>query len=297
MNSFVREKARLKKLLFIILCLVILPQFASADLKVYFLDVGQGDSAIITCDGETMIIDGGLPGASDTVFTYIKNELSLDHIDYMVATHPDDDHVGGLPAVYNAVNRVDYLLTPVKELEGSNRLKMLIDKANENGTIIKIPYEEDTYFLGGATVEILHCWPEAGLKRKNDMSICLRIDYGETSFLFMGDAEEYSEDMMIAANYLLEADVIKISHHGSSGSSSLRFLEAVNPKYAVISCGKNNAYGHPNQDTLNTLKNKSIELYRTDLQGTIICTSDGRTIQFSTKRSTQEDLFLAPGNK
>ncbi len=267
----------MKKLLTFFLLIMLLPVIAQADLEAHFLNVGQGDCAIVLCDGEAMVIDGGPKSASSLVYSYIRNTLDRTQIDYIVSTHPHIDHVGGLAAVLNAA-QVDLLLTPVKEWE-SEAFKDMIKYAEEQGTVIDIPYQYDTLKLGGATVTILLCWPEAiQYGRTNDSSIVLRIDYGETSFLFTGDAEEWAEEMLLQDQVNLKADVLKVAHHGSPYTTSKQFLEAVSPKYAVISVGKDNKYGHPHADVLERLQEAGAIILRTDELGTIIIKSDGTTL-------------------
>ena len=150
--------------------------------------------------------------------------------------------------------------------------------ASVQGTPIVIPQEGDSFPLGGATVTILHCWQEAWAE--NDMSIVLRVDYGSTSFLFTGDAEEMSEFMMLTERVPLKVDVLKVAHHGSRYCSSPEFIEAVNPSWAVISCGDGNPYGHPHEETLRTLA--GVKVLRTDQVGTNVFHSDGQTLTVST---------------
>ena len=155
----------------------------------------------------------------------------------------------------------------------------MIRYAEEQGTVIDIPYQYDTLKLGNATVTILLCWPDA-IKhgRTNESSIVLRIDYGDTSFLFTGDAEEWSEEMLLQDNVPLKADVLKVAHHGSPYSSTREFLQAVSPKFAVISVGKVNRYGHPSEHVLRRLHEVGAAILRTDKLGTIIIKSDGTSL-------------------
>ncbi len=281
----------MKKALIWLVILLLLPISAFADLQVYFLDVGQGDCTLVLCDGESMIIDGGPYSASDFLYSFIRNTLKLEHMDFMISTHPHEDHAGGLAAVLNAVP-VDLILTPIKKWD-SHKFESMMNYADRQGTPVSIPNEGDTLQLGGATITILHCWPEArDYSGTNDMSIVVRIDYGNTSLIITGDAEMYSEYMMIDSELPLKADVLRVAHHGSYTACSQQFIDAVNPTYSVISCGKGNSYGHPHQVVLDRLTNT--KLYRTDLQGTILCVSDGTNITFSTERETQENLFIAP---
>ena len=282
----------MRKILIWILVFVLLPLSALADLQVYFLDVGQGDSTLVICDGESMIIDGGPSSASEFLYAFIRDTLKLEHMDFVINTHPHEDHVGGISAVLNAVP-VDLILSPLTEWN-SKKFESMKSLASKQGAPIIVPDEGDTLRLGGATVTVLHCWPQAGTyTTTNDTSIVVRIDYGETSIIITGDAEYTSEYMMIDSGLPLKADVLRVGHHGSYTSTTQEFLEAVGPQYAVISCGKGNDYGHPHQVTLNKLA--GIELYRTDLQGTVLCVSDGHNIRFTVEKETQEDLYQSPG--
>ena len=282
-----------RKLLFIMIILIITALFpcqftgtasgtetvsrAAIGLRVHFLDVGQGDCAIVLCDGESMVIDGGPKTASRYIYSYIRDTLRLTHIDYVVSTHPHIDHVGGLATVLNAAP-VDLLLTPTLEWD-SNAFRSMMEFADLQDIAVVIPNAGNTLQLGSATVTVLHCWPEAiGLGRTNDASIVLRIDYGETSSLFTGDAEDWAEYMMLDSGANLKADVLKVSHHGSCTASTGQFLKAVQPECAVISCGKNNEYGHPHDIVMNRLNALNCSILRTDETGTIILQSNGKTV-------------------
>jgi len=246
-------------------------------LEVHFLDVGQGDCAIVLCDGESMVIDGGPRGTSQYVYSYVHDTLRLSHIDYIVSTHPHLDHVGGLASVLNAAP-VDLILTPLMEWN-SKAFNSMLKYAELQGTPLVVPQEGDTLQLGSAVITILHCWPEAVQQsRTNDSSIVLRIDFGSTSFLFTGDAEDWSEYMMIDSRVNLKADVLKVSHHGSGTASTDEFLKTVQPEYAVISVGENNEYGHPHRNVLDRLSSIGASVLRTDELGTIIIESDGENI-------------------
>lgn len=293
----------MKRIVSLFLVLLLLPVCAGAELTAWFLDVGQGDCTVIVCDGEAMVIDGGPAGTSDKVYAFLREKLGLTEIDYVIATHPHEDHIGGLTAVLNAVP-VDLMLSPVLSWSG-RRFERLMEYADLAGTPVSVPAEGDTLSLGGAVVTVLHCWPEAALAEEqnwgnvdpvNDLSIVVRIDYGETSLIVTGDAESASEYMMIDSGMDLRADVLRIAHHGSRYSTTKEFLSAVSPSFAVISCGKGNEYGHPHKRVLNLLKKRGVDLYRTDLQGMIRMDSDGKTVSFVTERTVEKaELFIAPG--
>ena len=267
----------MKKMIAILLLFLFLPVSALADLQVHFLDVGQGDCTIVLCDGEAMVIDGGPASASRFVYSYVRKTLKLQHIDYVISTHPHLDHVYGLSSVLNAAP-VDLILTPVLEWD-SKAFNSMLKYAEAQGTPLSVPQEGDTLKLGGATVTILHCWPEAlEYGRTNDSSIVTRIDYGDTSFIITGDAEDWSEYMMIDAGCDLKANVLRVSHHGSSTGSTMEFLQAVQPEYAVISVGKDNGYGHPHTEVLERLNEIGAKVLRTDELGTIVFQSDGNIL-------------------
>lgn len=269
----------MKKITILILILLFLASAASAELAVHFLDVGQGDAAIVLCDGEAMMIDGGESKYSQFIFSYLRNTLNLDYIDVMVASHPHADHAGGLSAALNAC-QVGVLYTPETEYP-SKTWNNVLKYAEAQGTPVVIPMPGDSFELGGATVEILG--PLWYSNNTNDLSLIMRIKYGGVSFLFTGDAEWDEEHDLIDAGLDIKADVLKVCHHGSNTSSSYVFLREVAPEYAVISVGANNQYGHPTEEALGRLTDVGAVIFRTDEQGTIICTTDGTTVSFQTE--------------
>lgn len=283
-----KKHACLLILIFMILLAVQTDTYA--DIQVHFLNVGQGDAALVLCDGEAMLVDGGSPSQSQLIYTYIKNTLGLEEIDYIVASHPHEDHIGGLAAALNAVP-VDLVISSTLSWD-SRAFDSMVRYATAQGTPIVTAMDGDGWQVGGAEVTVVVCWPEAPIT--NDSSIVMRIDYGDVSFLFTGDAEMMAEYIAIDSATPIKADVLKVGHHGSRTSSTLEFLTAVDPDYAVISCGKNNPYGHPHQTTLDKLKLVGAEVFRTDIQGTVICTSDGKSITWETQFTTKENLYQAP---
>ena len=254
--------------------------------SIHFIDVGQADAALIECDGHYMLIDGGNKADSNTIYSIVR-KAGASKLDIVVGTHAHEDHIGGLPGAYKFAT-VDLTLCPVKSYN-SEAFEDFAAIANRTSNGITIPKVGDTYQLGSATVTILGVNSDNG--DLNDTSIILMIQYGETSFLFTGDAERTAEQVLLNSGVDLSATVLKVGHHGSDSSTTYPFLREVMPAYAVISVGTGNSYGHPTEDALSRLRDADVKVYRTDLQGDIKCTSDGKTVSFSVSRNPDADVF------
>ena len=240
------------------------------ELEVHFIDVGQGDAIFVELpNDETMLIDAG--PSSGIVPNYIKSRGHSD-IDYVVTTHPDADHINGMPEVLNTF-KVGTFYMPEKE-HTTQIFDRMMDAITNNGC-------DAVYALAGKDIvntnelKVYFVGPTKIYGDNNACSAVVKLEYKETSILFTGDAEYSSERDMIGAGYDLSADILKVGHHGSSSSSSPAFIKAVNPKDAIISAGENNRYGHPTDEVLAILNNAGINVYRTDEVGTIIVVSDG----------------------
>lgn len=253
------------------------------ELSIQFIDVGQADAALIGCEGEYMLVDGGNAPDSDIIYTVLKRN-GIDHLKYVIGTHAHEDHIGGLPGAFQIAS-VDTVLCPVTEYD-SKAFENFKKGADQNGGIV-VPSVGDTYELGGASFQILavNSMPDDA----NNTSIVFKLVYGNTSFLFTGDAEREVEEQILDAGFDVSADVLKVGHHGSSTSTSYPFLREVMPTYAVISCEMGNSYGHPHDETLSKLRDAAVTLYRTDLQGDIFCTSDGENISFGARKSAKPE--------
>lgn len=248
----------------------------SGSFTIHFIDVGQADSALVTCDGHSMLIDGGNADDSNLVYSVLQRETE-GHLDYVIGTHAHEDHIGGLSGAFEA-DTADVTFCPVTEND-SKAFRNFKARADERGGGITVPAVGDTFTLGEATVTVVavNSVPED----TNNTSIVIRIVYGDTSFLFTGDAEQETEEKILESDQDIESTVLKVGHHGSSTSTSQAFLDAVSPTYAVISCGKDNSYGHPHSETLTKLASAGVEVFRTDELGDIYCTSDGTEVTFS----------------
>jgi competence protein ComEC len=257
------------------------PEKPAANLKVHFIDVGQGDCILIEDGNSAMLIDAGNPQNGPDIVSYIK-KLGISKLDFVIATHPHADHIGGMADVINAFD-IGRIIMPKVEHTTRTFENLLLTIRNK-GLKITAPVPGTEYRLGNTSFTIL-APNSSSYKNLNDYSVVVRLTYGSTSFLFTGDAEQTSEKEILAKGYNIKSDVLKVGHHGSKTSTTTRFLDAVSPRYAVICVGANNQYGHPAPETLSKLAERGIKVYRTDEAGTIIATSDGKSISFNKQPS------------
>ncbi len=244
-------------------------------MKVHFIDVGQGDSALLELPGEkTMLIDAGDNGSEGVILGYIDS-LDIDRIDYLIATHPHADHIGGMEEIIKSYD-IGAMYMPRVSSESRTFEKML-DAIEEKDVPLYTLESGKSIDTEGVAIDVLSP-PENLFEDKNNNSAIVKITLGEKSFLFMGDAESQAEEELLKNVQDISCDVLKVGHHGSSTSSGKRFLEAAMPKYAVISCGKDNSYGHPHRETIESLQKNGSEVFRTDELGTIIIKTDGKDI-------------------
>ncbi len=252
------------------------PQPSSGQLKVHFIDVGQADCALLECDGKYMLIDGGNIEDSSLVVSYLQKQ-GVTQLEALVASHAHEDHIGGLPGVL-AVYETKAVYAPTKTYS-SNCFDDFVHYADQQGLTITIPAPGDSFSFGSATVTVLG--PVKSYAETNDTSIVLMVRFGDTKFLFTGDMETTAENDMLdywGEGFDWHADVLKVGHHGSDTSTGYRFLRAVMPNYGIISVGKDNSYGHPHEVPLSRLEQAGVTVYRTDKLGTLIATSDGKTV-------------------
>lgn len=256
---------------------------AEGTLTVHYLDVGQADAAVLLCDGAVMMIDGGNAADSDFIYAWLERQ-GIETIDIMVCSHSHEDHVGGLSGALNYAE-VGAAYAPVVQAD-TKVFENFVYYLQQQEVAITVPEPGDTVALGGAEVEFLG--PVETYDDPNNTSLVMRVTYGETSFLFTGDMETQAEEAMLDTGWDLSATVLKVSHHGSGTSSSMDFLRAVEPEYAVISVGEDNEYGHPAPEVTERLTEIGSAVYRTDELGTICCISDGKTVQFSAEQELPE---------
>lgn len=242
-------------------------------LYVHYIDVGQGDSELICCGGEYMLIDAGEPSASDTVVDYL-NDHGIEKLEYVVCSHGHADHCGGLDAVVENFEVGTVFTSPYPG--DTSSYEIFSDAVEAKGLAMTVPELGESYTLGEAKLEFIG--PLEEYDNLNDDSLVMRLEYGDTSFLFTGDMTSKAEQDLLEDGANVKCDVLKVGHHGSSGSSSYRFLYEAEPKIAVISCASGNSYGHPHEEALSRLNDCGAEIYRTDLDGSIIIFSNGMEV-------------------
>lgn len=252
---------------------------STRNLKVHFIDVGQGDSILAESEGHYMLIDAGENDRGAAVVTYLKN-AGVTSLDYVIGTHPHSDHIGGLDDVLREFPTEKVILPPVEHT--TKTFSDVLDVIADKGMKITMPKVGDTYTLGAAAFQILAPAGDYG-DDLNNWSVGIRLSYKNIHLVMCGDAEKEAESDIVKYNKDLQADVLKAGHHGSSTSTSDELLDAVSPTYAVIQCGEDNSYGHPHKETLEKLERRGIQVFRTDQDGAIVADCDGSNITWIAK--------------
>ncbi len=238
---------------------------ADGTMTVHFIDVGQGDSLLAESDGHFLLVDAGENDQGDTVVSYLR-EAGVTSLDYVIGTHPHSDHIGGLDDVIRAFDVEAVILPPVAHT--TKTFEDVLDAVQEKNLTLTQPVPGDSYDLGDAAFTILAPQADYG-DDLNNWSVGIRLACSDGALVACGDAEAQAEEDIAASGLTLSADVLKVGHHGSCTSTSDVFLQAVSPAWAVISCGKENSYGHPHEETLKKLEDAGIAVLRTDLLGNI----------------------------
>ena len=249
------------------------------DVVVKFFDVGQADSILVQSAGVNMLIDAGTNNMGNTVVQNLK-DLGITKIDYLVGTHPHEDHIGGMDDVINNFE-IGTIYMP-KVQTNTKTFEDVLDAISNKGLTITTPEVGYVFEVGNTKCEVM-CVGTGTTEENSNLnlsSIVIRMVYGEESFLFMGDAEEKNE----SSRQWPQTTVLKVGHHGSDTSSSESFLNQVKPEISVISVGINNTYGHPKKTTLDKLNALETSIYRTDQNGTITITCDGTNCVVSTEK-------------
>ena len=272
-------------------------------LQIIFFDVGQADSILLKTEDYAMLIDAGNIGQDKLMLDYLS-EYGVTKLDYLVATHPHADHIGAMSAVVKAMDSIGEVIMPDKP-HTTVTYKNLIKAIDEKNIPITLAEVGQVFNMGNVNIQII-APDNTDYTDLNEVSVVLRVTFGETVFLFTGDAGTKSENAQLASGLSLKVDVLKVGHHGSRTSTTQKYLDAVSPQYAIISCGTDNSYGHPHSETMTRLNRKNITIYRTDEMGTIIFVSDGKNITIEedhnhdhpiTSSSPAEETASYIGNK
>ncbi len=246
----------------------------SPELHLHLLDVGQGLSVLVQCDGQYLLYDGGGRDASSFVVSYLK-EQGVENLSYMIASHYDDDHLNGLVGALHVFD-IEMILSPDYKAD-TKVYRSFLSAADQSGASLLHPVQGDSFDFGAAKIDITgpasYDYPA-----ENNNCLCIRISYGDVSVLICGDAEAQAEEDMVNSGIPLESDIYVVNHHGSASSNSFYFLDHVDPGYVLLSCGKDNPYGHPDLEAMERLQSLGCTLYRTDRQGTIVLHSDGSSV-------------------
>lgn len=269
--------------------------FASADLdgqetslpegnlRIEVIDVGNADAILLQNGDTSMLIDAGENGDGNTVLEHIR-AAGITALDVVIATHADSDHIGGMQTVLEGIPVKKYIMAfmPEGRTPTTRTYLRLLQTIDEKDIPLSEAEVGTEFSLGDAKVTLLG--PAGSFNDNNNQSVVCRVTYGRRSFLFMGDAETEAERALLQGNAKLSADVLKVGHHGSSTSSSLEFLQAVKPTYALITCGTGNSYGHPHKEMLSRLKELGVAAYRSDVNGTVTILCDGDAVDITAER-------------
>lgn len=256
-------------------------------LAVHFIDVGQADCILLSCGDDYMLIDGGNAADGYAVRSYLEN-AGVDKLDLLVATHPHEDHIGGLPTVLTYFEAETIWTTEITY--SNSTIRKFLEAADKQDAPVVQPTGGETFLLGSALVTVLGP-VSTNYEDVNNLSLVLMVEFEDTRFLFTGDMETLAEGDMLdfwGEEFNWKADVLKVGHHGSYSSTGYRLLREVAPTWAVIPCGYQNEYGHPHENTLSRLRDAEVITFRMDLMSTVIALSDGETIAFSWMNSGYE---------
>lgn len=260
---------------------------AEGTLLVHFIDVGQADCTLIQSEGYNMLIDAGNVADGDLVVQYLAAQ-GVDYLDYVIATHAHEDHIGGLTDVLEAYDCAVFY-SPVDEYD-SNAFTNVMATLEEQNVPVTFPSLGETFTMGEASFQIVA--PSDFNWDTNNSSIVLHMSHGNISFLFTGDAELESEEYMLDSGLKLSATVLKAGHHGSSTSSSYAFLRAVMPEFIFVPVGADNTYGHPSEAVLSRFEDLEATVFRADLDGTCVFISDGESLTITTEKG--DSIYATP---
>lgn len=256
------------------------------EMEVHFLDVGNADCILVRQGDKNLLIDAGERGDRDDIISYLLQQ-GVEKLDLVIATHPHADHIGSMADIIERFPIERFVMSFMTE-EATPTTSVyirMLEMLDSHSVVVEEANPGAVYELGTARLQILA--PYEASDDANDVSVCCRLSFGERSFMFTGDAGTSVEKEMLNSPYVLQSDVLKLSHHGSNTGNSERFLYEVQPEYAVITCGADNRYGHPHEEVLERVVRQQAKVYRSDLDGTIVFVTDGETLTVTTEKGNQ----------
>ena len=253
------------------------------ELRIDVIDVGNADSILIRSQDKSLLIDAGENEDGEKVVDYLRQQ-GIRRLDYVIATHADSDHIGGMDEVVEAFDMGTFMMAfmPEGHTPTTKTYENLLTALTDKDIQVTEAVPNSSYMLGEARLDILG--PVEDANETNNQSVVCKVTFGGRKFLFMGDAEKEEEDSLMESGVDLSADFIKLGHHGGRSSSQEDFLDQVSPQYAMITCGADNSYGHPHEETLKRLERRNISYYRSDLSGTMIITCDGKDMTITPEK-------------
>ena len=258
---------------------------STEELKIHIIDVGKGDCVLIQAPAKTILIDTGEEGYGPIVMGYLDN-LGIDSIDVIIATHPHSDHIGDMDYVIKKLKKVGVVYmaeTPESMIPTTRCYENLLNAIIEKNAVLKTAAIGSSLKLS-ENGRLTFMGPVEPFEDYNNNSLVSRIAFGNRAFLFGGDSSREAEELLLKTGKNISCDYMHIAHHGSSSSTTQAYLDAVDPAYATISCGEDNSYGHPNRSVIKSLEQKGVKYYRTDLHGNILVVSDGEKIKITTEK-------------
>ena len=256
---------------------------AEGELEVHFIDVGNADCTLVRQGDFALLVDAGERGDDDDILDYL-NRHGVTDLDLVIATHAHADHIGAMAKVIEALPVARFVFAPMPESATPTTATFvsMLEALDGKQVAVEAAQPGAVYEVGSARLQVLA--PIRESEDTNDMSVVTRLTFGERAFLFTGDAGVAVEEDLLASGYALQADVLKVAHHGSTTGNSTAFLSRVSPAYAFIPCGEDNSYGHPHEEVLAALLNRQSKIYRSDIHGDVVFVTDGKKLTVQTER-------------